>query len=53
MKLKCWFCRYPRRTNKLWLVTLFGTDYLVCERHRSLGERNVRDNNKKQEKVKG
>jgi hypothetical protein len=33
MKLQCNFCRYARKTDSLWLVTVRNRDYLLCSYH--------------------
>ena len=39
IKLACNLCKLPRITQKLWLRTINGRDYLVCERHRPYQDR--------------
>jgi len=48
IQLKCNLCKYPYYTQKLWLRTIGGRDYLVCKRHLTLNQRRrIKDEIKK------
>lgn len=49
MKLQCNFCRHKTKTDKLYLITVCGRDYLLCQSHKEKHEV-VADKNKSDRK---